>query len=265
MKKRTKMNCDCLKPLVLKAVSRGLKIPEWQVGRVAEFIHLRDLLRELKVNCVLDVGANAGQFASELRGIGYRERLISFEPVQREFAAMSRRFANDPKWMGYQLALGSEEKIAKINIQARSDLSSFLNYARKETDVQCQEVEIKRLDNLFLQLIRDIPSPRVFLKMDTQGFDMEVFKGATGCLDSVVGLQSELSVKPDYENMPHYLEALAFYEASGFELYNMSVVARMFGKDLVELNCFMKRATARDSKGVDPKMDVYLKHLAAGT
>jgi FkbM family methyltransferase len=254
-----------LKSLVLKAVSRGLKSPEGQFGRVVELIHLRDLLRELNVNCVLDVGANVGQFASELRGIGYRERIISFEPIQREFAAMSRRFANDQKWMGYQLALGSEEKIAKINVQARSDLSSFLNYARREPDVQCQEVEIKRLDNLFPQLLQDIPSPRVFLKMDTQGFDVEVFKGSRGCLDSVVGLQSELSVKPIYENMPHYLEALAFYEASGFEMYNVSVVSRMFGKGLVELNCFMKRATARDSKGLDPKMAVYLKHLAAGT
>ena len=265
MKKRTNASGRFVKSLVLMAVSRDMRMPAGQVERVVELIHLRELLRELNVNCVLDVGANVGQFASELRGIGYRERIISFEPMQREFAAMSRQFANDSKWMGHQLALGSEDKIAKINIQARSILSSFLNYARREADVQCQEVEIKRLDKLFPQLIRDIPSPRVFLKMDTQGFDVEVFKGATGCLDRVVGLQSEVSVKPIYENMPHYLEALALYEAAGFEMYNVSVVTRMFGKGLVELNCFMKRTTARDSAGLDPKMAVYLKHLAAGT
>jgi FkbM family methyltransferase len=257
------MGRNFLKSFILKMVSLGFKIPDGQIDRVSELIHLRALLKELNVNCVLDVGANRGQFASELRGIGFCGHIISFEPVKREFSWLSRRFATDPKWKGYQLALGREEKTAKLNISLRTDLSSFLKLREDESVIQCQDVEVKRLDTILPALIGHIPSPRVFLKMDTQGFDVEVFKGASGCVGSLLGLQSELSVKPIYENMPHYLESLAVYEASGFELYNLSAVARMFGKGLVEVNCFMKRASTRANEGMDSDA-VYLRALAAG-
>ena len=77
--------------------------------------------------------------------------------------------------------------------------------------------------------------------MDTQGYDVEVFRGASGCIADVQGIQSELSVQPMYVGMPHYLEALTIYEAAGFDLYNLSVVNRMRDGGLLELNCFMKR------------------------
>lgn len=76
--------------------------------------------------------------------------------------------------------------------------------------------------------------------MDTQGYDLEVFRGASGCMEHICGVQSELSLRPLYKGMPHYLEALAAYEAAGFELFNLSVVTRLGDGALVELNCFMR-------------------------
>jgi len=255
---------DFLKSLALRMVSRGFQLPEGQIDRVTELTHLKTLLRELAINCVLDVGANRGQFARELRGIGYTGHIISFEPLPHEFARLSQRFTGDQKWKGRQLALGSEAKTAKINVARRSDLSSFLTLRQQETIVEGHEVEIKRLDNVLPELTAEILSPRIFLKMDTQGFDMEVFRGASACLKQILGLQSELSVKPIYQDMPHYLEALTLYEAAGFELYNLSVVARMFGKGLAELNCFMKRPSTSAGDAEDKETLVYVKHLAAG-
>lgn len=80
--------------------------------------------------------------------------------------------------------------------------------------------------------------------MDTQGFDLEVFKGSSRCLETglIVGLQSEISIQPMYKDMPHYLETLQLYETAGFELFNLSAVTR--GDDdneLIEMNCFMRR------------------------
>jgi hypothetical protein len=66
-----------------------------------------------------------------------------------------------------------------------------------------------------------------FLKMNTQGYDLEVFKGTAGCMDKIRGIQSELSVQPLYKNMPHFLEALDAYAAAGFDPYNLSVVNRV--------------------------------------
>jgi hypothetical protein len=86
-----------------------------------------------------------------------------------------------------------------------------------------------------------ISEPRVFLKMDTQGFDLQVFEGAHECLDKIFGLQSELSIQPLYRNMPHYLEVLPIYEKAGFELYNLTVASRIPDGGIQEINCFLKR------------------------
>ena len=59
------------------AVSMGLRLPETRIDRFVELAHLKDLLEALCVNCVLDVGANCGQFARDLRGIGYVGRITA--------------------------------------------------------------------------------------------------------------------------------------------------------------------------------------------
>lgn len=78
--------------------------------------------------------------------------------------------------------------------------------------------------------------------MDTQGFDLEVVKGARNCIGKILGLQSELEVRRMYEGTPGYLEALAFYSDLGFALKDFYTVASD-GNDLsaVEVNCIMLR------------------------
>jgi FkbM family methyltransferase len=234
------MRYGIVKPILLKMVSLGLKVPQIPIDRLTELIRIKEFLKLLNINCVLDVGANRGQFAHDLRGVGYDGYIISFEPIENEFSVLSQSFKDDVKWRGYQLALGSENKILPINVSRLTVMSSFLKSVH-EPYVESQEVEIKRLDALFPELVKDIPNPQTFLKMDTQGYDLEVFKGATGCVEEIVGLQSELSVQPLYEDMPLYLEALEKYESLGFKLYNLSVVNRVASGGLLELNALMRR------------------------
>jgi hypothetical protein len=61
-----------------------------------------------------------------------------------------------------------------------------------------QTVEVNRLDGVFDSVCQGIDRPRVFLKMDTQGSDLEVFGGSTGCLENIGGLQTEVSLVPMY-------------------------------------------------------------------
>jgi hypothetical protein len=81
---------------------------------------------------------------------------------------------------------------------------------------------------------------KIFLKLDTQGFDMEVFKGLGNKLDEVLVLQSEVSLIPIYDNMPHWTESLALYESAGFGVAGMFPVNWDDGR-VVEYDCLLTR------------------------
>jgi hypothetical protein len=100
---------------------------------------------------------------------------------------------------------------------------------------------VSRLDELFPSLMVNAAAAKVFLKMDTQGYDLHVFEGAAGCISQIRGLVSEISVRPLYKDQPHYLESLVTYEQAGFDLYHLSVVNRETGGGLQELNAYLMR------------------------
>lgn len=230
-----------LKSGVLWSIAKGLHLPQSQLDRVNELSFLKMLLGQLEIDCVLDVGANRGQFAEELRGIGYRGQIVSFEPIASEFLVMKTQRQDDRQWTGYSMALGSKEETMSITIPKLTVMSSLLEFASAEKHARVEQIEVRRLDTLFPDLQQKLGFSRPFLKMDTQGYDLEVFRGAAGCIGQIRGMQSELSVRPLYKNMPHYLEALKAYEQEGFDLYNLSVVNRISNGGLLELNCFMRR------------------------
>jgi hypothetical protein len=65
-----------------------------------------------------------------------------------------------------------------------------------EAGARKKVVAVKRLDDLLPALGREFGFSKVSLKKDTQGYDVEVFKGASGCIEMIRGIQSELSVHP---------------------------------------------------------------------
>lgn len=202
-----------------------------QNGRVqrnlASWLGLSQLARTLDalgVNCVLDVGANKGQFAQRIRAAGYRGRIVSFEPVKEFVAALEEASANDDAWRVQPFALGEEDTETEINV-AKGPLSSLLpssefgkDWNAKLRETHPETISVRRLDGVFDEAVADLEDPRVFLKLDTQGFDVQAFRGAGGRAKDVLGLQSELSCVPIYQGMPRFTEQIAEYEAAGFEL-----------------------------------------------
>lgn len=128
-----------------------------------------------------------------------------------------------------------------INVSKLTVMSSLLDSVITEPGTKQEKIDVCRLDNILPAEAKKSGFSRVFMKMDTQGYDVEVFKGASNCIDNIYGLQSELSIQPLYKNMPHYLDALQVYEAAGFDLHNLSVVSRIANGGLLEMNCFMRR------------------------
>jgi FkbM family methyltransferase len=228
----------------------------WEIRRFDPFSSLGAYLScivfpHLGVNCVLDVGAHAGAFALDLRNNGYDGEIISFEPTSSSFAILRDRAAVDAKWSVYNVALGQSEGSATINVMRDTHYSSLRSPLRigvEDFEVNgnsvdhVETVEVRRLDGLLSEVTAAIDHPRVFLKMDTQGWDLEVFEGAGASLESVVGLQSELSIRALYEGMPDFRTALSTYEARGFHISSMFPVGRDGQLRLAEFDCIMVRS-----------------------
>lgn len=215
--------------------------------------HLKSFFEKTGINCVIDVGAHLGEYGSEIREIGYKGRIVSFEPVRASHASLSARAAKDRDWRTQNFALGAAEGSQEINIYQGTVFNSFLSPGSVGTErfgeqVQLaskETVRIKRLDQVFDECIAGIAQPRVFLKMDTQGWDLKVLEGGRGVLDRLVGLQSELAVRETYDGMTGYTDALDQYAALGFEITGIFPVARETdGLRVMEFDCVLIRDKA---------------------
>jgi FkbM family methyltransferase len=210
---------------------------------------LQAILSKKRINCVIDVGANEGQYGRHLRQIGYAGRIVSFEPVLQSFENLARTSAGFPgEWKLLNLALGSVAGSAAINVCDGAYFSSFLT-PREESLARFPQnrigrtevVEVKRLDDILCECTEGIVEPRVYLKMDTQGYDLEVIKGATQSLPKIVALQTEISFKPIYENMRNYADSLSTLLSLGFEVFDFMPVTRD-GLGAIEMDCVMVRS-----------------------
>ncbi len=225
----------------------------WSVRRffpdtcLADYLHV--LFHNLDINCVLDVGGRHGQFGEFLRDNGYRGDIISFEPVAENYRLLNHRCSRDSRWTGYHYALGSDDTTREINVTESTSFSSFLlpnDWGRKtflgSAVKKMETVTVRRLDGILGEVTAHIDRPRIYLKMDTQGWDLEVFRGARGCRDDIMVLQTELSVQPIYKSVIAWREAIMEFEQNGFAVSALFPVSRDRNLRLVETDCVMVRS-----------------------
>ncbi len=185
---------------------RGFDVVRYEPTRFPE-LRRAALIENAAVDTVLDVGANDGSLALGLRRGGYSGRIVSFEPQSAAFAVLERRAAADSAWTCRQLALGASDGVASLHIAKNSSSSSLLEIgdlhvasAPESRYVGKESVPIARLDDLRSGLVE--PRDRVYLKVDTQGYELEVLNGAVDTLGQVVAADIELSLAPLYEGAP---------------------------------------------------------------
>lgn len=212
----------------------GLELHRYPAPATLDW-HLQTLLDYENINCVLDVGANRGQFAENLRRLGYRGWLVSFEPVPEAYESLQSRFRHDDHWRGFQIALGDRDAVRPFHVAAGdAQASSFLElneagprrWGRDHTVAETISVRMRRLDEIWDECIAPIDSPRVFLKMDCQGFDLNVVEGASRKLRHVVAIQSELALQHFYDGMTSFSDAVNTYEELGFSAVGFFPLAR---------------------------------------
>lgn len=183
------------------------------------------VLEHFGVTCVLDVGANRGQYAARLRQWGYSGRIVSFEPQAEAHAALGTRAAGDPGWeVAPRMAIGEHEAAIELEVSAESDMSSLLpqsallrRISPSSRVLRRESVPVRRLDHAAVPYLR--PDDRLFVKSDTQGYEAKVLDGTTGLLGRVAGVQLELSLVPLYEGEDDLRAMLDRLAALGFVPY----------------------------------------------
>lgn len=189
------------------------------LGRHQQKHYLKRLFRLLEIDLVLDVGANAGQFATFIRNsVGYKGELVSFEPIPE----LARRIRTDPQWRVVNAGIGAKEGKLQFNVMESSPLSSFLSPTAAHTDklAHLNRVEkVLTVDVLTIDaFLKDVPAKNVYLKLDVQGYEEECLKGALRSLPRIAALQAEMSVIPLYEGMTNYLNLMRKIDDLGFSL-----------------------------------------------
>jgi FkbM family methyltransferase len=251
---------DPPKGLLRRLVERPLKamgvfaIPAWAVSNHAHgYVHaelLRELFDSKAIDCVFDVGAFNGHFGNFLRKkVGFEGTILSFEPQPEPFKALEKASCEDGRWHAFPVALGAQSGEFEMNVMNRLWFSSFLapssatprNMASRNTVESTVRVRVEKLADRFDALAATYGFARPFLKMDTQGFDLQVFRGALPRIDRFLGLQSEVSVIQIYVGMPDWKEALAEYERVGLALSGFFPVSSDGDLRAVELDVVMVR------------------------
>jgi FkbM family methyltransferase len=179
------------------------------------------LLDRCGIDLVLDVGANEGQYARRLRREGFGGKIISFEPLNAAFATLQSRCDQDEAWSCHKLAVGAKDEQATINVSANSQSNSLLPVCdwTVETEpsvayVGQETVAVRRLDGLVPELTE---ARRIFLKIDTQGFESRVIEGARSIVGRIAMLQLELAWQPGYEGQAALGEMVDRLRGLGFE------------------------------------------------
>jgi FkbM family methyltransferase len=177
------------------------------------------------VDLVLDVGANVGQFATQIRSEGFGGRIVSFEPLSEAHRRLSAAAKNDPAWVVHpRCAIGDNDGTVEINIAGNSVSSSLLPMTEAHSSaaggsryVGREQVPIARLDGIVEGYLATTRAP--FLKVDTQGFEWQVLDGAERTLPQLRGVLCELSLVVLYDGQHLWMEVLHRLEAAGLSLW----------------------------------------------
>lgn len=179
-----------------------------------------------RIEVVLDVGANVGQFAKELRQAGYGGRIISFEPLSVAYARLALEASNDPNWETRNIALGEKAGTARINVSENLASSSLLPasedlaLAAPEARTVGQEtVQVVRLDEVLTSLPRD--ARRILLKLDVQGSEKSVLESAGPELSRLHAIQAEVALVPSYLGQATWDEMIEMLKGRGFHIVDI--------------------------------------------
>lgn len=197
------------------------------LGHIASLELIEIARAQLPPNPVIyDIGAHVGTWALLAKACLPDAEVHCFEPLTEHMDEFRHLTANVEGINLHQIALGSINGTRTINILSRSDASSFLipgNLASEHwriTEQETRETTVVRLDD-YVQRMR-IADPDI-VKLDVQGYELEVLQGAERVLEGVSWLICEVSFREYYDDQPLFEDIIAYLREKGFRMAAISV------------------------------------------
>lgn len=211
-------------------------------------------LRRHSIGTVLDVGANEGQFIKTARVLFPQASILAFEPNPRLTQSLQNVL---PSGTGAvcQIACGREAGTMPLHLMKFSPASSLLqptslripDFPPAETE-ETIEVKVDRLDSVVRS--HALARKPYLLKLDVQGYELEVLQGAVDILPDVSAIVCEVNAVPFYEGQAGFEDIYAFVRQHNFKLVDIGEPIRQShsGEVLYFDAAFLNNSVSADSR-----------------
>lgn len=222
-----------------------------QIYRLWEIETLKKVFARYDIDCVFDIGAHGGEYATRLRrDVGYHGLIFSFEPQPNMARRLESASAGDSKWIVFPYALSHADGEAVFNVMRDTQFSSFhlpshervQNFEAVNEIVATVSVSTMTLQSGYEIARTQFAFDHPFLKLDTQGSDVEILQASQDAARQFIALQSELSIEPIYDHSVDFRRAIEFYESLGFSLCAFVPNNAGHFPRLIETDCVMIRS-----------------------
>ena len=180
-------------------------------------------LQKFGIKTIIDIGANEGQFIDKISKILPDVNIYSFEPLKDSFIKLKEKISDKKNITAFNFALGDEEKENIINRNEYSPSSSLLELTDLHKNafpitkkVKEESIYVKELDKIANEL--EIKK-KVMLKVDVQGYELNVLRGAENTIKDIDIILIETSFYELYKNQPLFNEIYIFLSDRGFNYY----------------------------------------------
>jgi len=177
------------------------------------------------INILLDVGANTGQFAEKIIIYGYKKKIISFEPMLKAHKELNLKSKKYKNWEIYErTGIGEKKGVKILNISKNSVSSSILEINKKHLIdepnariISKEKINVVPLNNILKKNFNK--KHKIFLKIDAQGFEKKIIKGASKVLNKIKFIMLETSITPMYKREDNYIKIIEFMKKKGFYVW----------------------------------------------
>jgi FkbM family methyltransferase len=202
----------------------GILIRKYNPATSEELRRIK-LLEHYHIDLVFDIGANKGQYAMGIMDAGYKNKIVSFEPLSSVHSIIEKESKKYSNWtVAPRCAIGAKKEEIEINISANSVSSTLLTMLDSHIDgapeskiIGKEKAQVYPLDEIGMNYTKD--AKNIFLKIDVQGFEKEVLNGGQAMIAKAKGIEMEISLVPLYKDQNWLLpQILEYMEQKGFQM-----------------------------------------------